>query len=539
MALDYFKIKSENELRYGTDIGRIGPMLLANRYDDRTHFIFELLQNAEDAFARRPDWEGSRAVKFSLSGGVLRVSHSGKAFDDRDVRGICGIAESTKDLTEIGRFGIGFKSVYAFTDRPEVHSGNEDFAIESFVWPTAITALGYQADETVFVLPLRKSDEGARTEIAEGLRRLGSRTLLFLRHIDEIDWSVDGGPSGLYVRGKPEEIDEDVYRIILLGEEQGKPEVEETWLLFSRVAKTLDGVIAGRVEIAFSIAHEKKSDRWLIGAVSDSPLVVFFPTMLPTHLGFLVQGPYRTTSITTKTAQRANLTNIFSQLFPIIRLYVAERCFGKSVDLDSEQVRTHLHRLELQEGIAKYLARKIGELTAERQVFEFEKADFKLSGTKPFSWRRNLPPLVAKRTVFNYVATYNPLERRFAEFLDKAADVVRFASLGTTEQGDSGTQFRVDYLKPSGAIGFYHPDWVVVQKAANDEVNWIIETKGRVWEGTEAKDDAIRYWCEQVSKSTGKPWRYARVNQPIFDTQKPKTLQEAAGGKGVSPLVLL
>lgn len=104
---------------------------------------------------------------------------------------------------------------------------------------------------------------------------------------------------------------------------------------------------------------------------------------------------------------------------------------------------------------------------------------------------------------------------------------------------DSGTQFRVDYLKPSGAIGFYHPDWVVVQKIADGEVNWIIETKGRVWEGTEAKDDAIRYWCEQVSKSTGKPWRYARVNQPIFDTQKPKTLQEATSGKGISSLVLL
>ena len=52
-------------------------------------------------------------------------------------------------------------------------------------------------------------------------------------------------------------------------------------------------------------------------------------------------------------------------------------------------------------------------------------------------------------------------EREFAQFLDSAKDVLRFASLGTTEQGESGTQFRVDYLKPSGAIGFYHPDWVV------------------------------------------------------------------------------
>ena len=50
MATDYAAIRAENERRYGTDIGRIGPMLLADRYDERAHFIFELLQNAEDAF---------------------------------------------------------------------------------------------------------------------------------------------------------------------------------------------------------------------------------------------------------------------------------------------------------------------------------------------------------------------------------------------------------------------------------------------------------------------------------------------------------
>ena len=52
MACDYGAIRRDNERRYGTDIGRIGPMLLADRYDDRTHFIYELLQNAEDALAR-------------------------------------------------------------------------------------------------------------------------------------------------------------------------------------------------------------------------------------------------------------------------------------------------------------------------------------------------------------------------------------------------------------------------------------------------------------------------------------------------------
>src|SRR5262249_25115332 len=146
-------------------------------------------------------------------------------------------------------------------------------------------------------------------------------------------------------------------------------------------------------------------------------------------------------------------------------------------------------------------------------------ADFRLSETRPFSWRRNLPPLEAKKTVFNYVATYNDFERRFAEFLDrKASDVLRFASLGTTEQGESGTQFRVDYLKPSGAIGFYHQDWVVVQKANAIEANGIIETKGRVWEGTAAKDAALAIWCERVSSATGAVWKYARINQTDFDS---------------------
>jgi type III restriction enzyme len=236
-------------------------------------------------------------------------------------------------------------------------------------------------------------------------------------------------------------------------------------------------------------------------------------------------------SITNKVIDRAKLSNRFAELYPSVRDYVATRCFGRTVELESDAVRSHLSRIEIQESVAKYLARKIAELTIDRRAIEFEQADFKLSQTKPFSWRRNLPPLVAKKTVFNYVATYNDFERRFAEFLDKnASDVLRFAALGTTEQGESGTQFRVDYLKPSGAVGFYHPDWVVVQKAEKGEVNWIVETKGRVWEGTTAKDDAIQEWCERISEETGRIWRYLRVNQTNFESRKPTALSQLDEG---------
>ena len=233
--------------------------------------------------------------------------------------------------------------------------------------------------------------------------------------------------------------------------------------------------------------------------------------------------------ITNKVIEHARLPNRFADLYPVVREYVATLCFGRRVDTDNEAFRSHLARPELQDGVAGYLARVISALTVEHRALEFDKADFRLSQTKPFSWRRDLPPLVARKTVFNYVATYNSFERSFAEFLDRAADVARFAALGTTEQGNSAGAFRVDYLKPSGAIGFYYPDWVAVQQGAAGEVNCIIETKGRVWEGTEQKDVAMQQWCQRVERESGVRWQYRRVNQSEFD-HRSTTLAELVEG---------
>jgi len=227
--------------------------------------------------------------------------------------------------------------------------------------------------------------------------------------------------------------------------------------------------------------------------------------------------------VQTKTARGLD----FHKLVPVVSRYVATRCFGKRIDPELQNVRSHLHRHDMQEAIAAYLASAIAQLTVERKALEFERADFKLSLTHPFTWRRDLPPLEARKTVFNYVATFNKFERRFAEFLDLASDVSRFAALGTTEQGDSGSEFKIDYLKPSGAVGYYHPDWAVVQRAGGRETFWIIETKGRLWADTGAKDRAMAEWCRRVSEKTGDDWRFKRIDQVGFDGQKPKTLAEA------------
>ena len=292
MALDYRKIRKDKEQEYGTKVGNYGR-LLANLYSDRVHFLFELLQNAEDALRERgSEWQGPRAVSFNLTKNELRFNHFGRPFNEADVRGICEIGESAKadDLTAIGRFGIGFKSVYAITDRPEIHSGPEDFAIENYVLPVAVPTIERGVDDTVFLLPLKSNGESTYDDIATGLIGLGASSLLFLRQIDEVQWHIDDGRSGHYLReSKP--LDEDIRRVTVVGQMFGQQDVSSEWLVFSRSVTRGEGSPTGHVEIAFFLDSDKQN----IQPVSDSRLVVFFPTTLETHLGFLMQGPYQTT----------------------------------------------------------------------------------------------------------------------------------------------------------------------------------------------------------------------------------------------------
>lgn len=89
--------------------------VLANElYSDPTHFITELLQNAED--------EGATNVSFELTDNELIFSHNAsKLFDFNDIRAISNFgdnAEKKEKPNAIERFGIGFKSVYSITDTP-------------------------------------------------------------------------------------------------------------------------------------------------------------------------------------------------------------------------------------------------------------------------------------------------------------------------------------------------------------------------------------------------------------------------------------
>ena len=103
--------------------------LLSNLYPDTAHFIYELLQNAEDAQASE--------VSFLLTNDSIVFIHNGRLFSPDDVDAITSIGSSAKkdDTTNIGEFGIGFKAVFSYTLTPAITSGEYNFRIRDMVVP--------------------------------------------------------------------------------------------------------------------------------------------------------------------------------------------------------------------------------------------------------------------------------------------------------------------------------------------------------------------------------------------------------------------
>ena len=303
MTIDIQKISTQIENTQEQQLQIALKMLFQDNYTERTHFIFELLQNAEDALERRSSqWTGSRTIKFDLVNDKLIVSHFGDPFNEEDVLGICSIGQSTKDsVRNIGRFGIGFKSVYVYTDRPEIHSGpkgsSTSFAIYNYNKPTDVQPLARDTDETIFVFPFKPGEEEkSYKEIANGLKNLGALALLFLHQIEEIRWTIGNDLSGNYLR-ETVHINEFTRRVKVIGQSSKAKAIHEEWLIFSKPIRKDNSSedsnlsIGSKVEIAFRLIPDTQT----IQPIKKSPLVVFFPTVYATGLGFLVQGPYKTT----------------------------------------------------------------------------------------------------------------------------------------------------------------------------------------------------------------------------------------------------
>lgn len=283
-------------------------------YTDKSHFVYELLQNAEDADATR--------IKFIQYPDRLEVFHDGKPFTTANLQGLCDIGKSDKanNLNQIGEFGVGFKSVFGVCDKVLLYSApdhfrdkpDEDsrpFAIEirDFINPEYISEEPMPSEYTTrFVFPyaIGRTFSGFTTKealvntLSRKLKNLGITTLLFMKNLKLIEYQIQLGEKpveGKYSLDK-KEINDHCLLVSAYGttdEKRSDGNSEETvsYLKFSRPVHKYP---QRTVDIAFSIRQDKDGSYQCIRA--KSPYVsVYFPTETESKLDFIVQGPYRTT----------------------------------------------------------------------------------------------------------------------------------------------------------------------------------------------------------------------------------------------------
>ena len=269
---NWVQISKENEFDFDS--------ILSGLYNDPSHFIYEILQNAEDAYAR--------AVRFELLNDRLDIHHDGRDFNFKDIEGITGIGISTKktDLTAIGKFGVGFKSVFAVTETPYISSGKYNIKIEDFVIPVEMTTDDREKG-TLIRLPFNhnlRAKEDVCNLIYKKLENIGLKTLLFLRNVEEIKWSSRQG-KGHYIKETKDL--EGAKKVTAISEKDS-----EEYIVIEKPIKIDDKTL--KVEVAYKLGKDKPGKE-IVMPESDSKLVVYFPTEKVTFLNFLVQGPYKTT----------------------------------------------------------------------------------------------------------------------------------------------------------------------------------------------------------------------------------------------------
>ena len=185
-------------------------LLADGLYSRDPHFIFELIQNAEDNSYDEPlpslsfwltkiDPTGSEG-----SDGALIIQNNETGFCLENVDALCAVGETTKQKAQgyIGEKGIGFKSVFRVTENPHIFSNGYHFCLPE---RDEQTGLGYimpqwinvpPADlnltQTHIILPLTKAEFGY-DKIEEMLLEIEPETILFLSKLQEFRITTDTG----------------------------------------------------------------------------------------------------------------------------------------------------------------------------------------------------------------------------------------------------------------------------------------------------------------------------------------------------------
>ncbi|MBQ8010311.1 MAG: hypothetical protein IJ265_02005, partial [Oscillospiraceae bacterium] len=275
--------------------------LLTDLYPDTAHFIYELLQNAEDMNAT--------AVRFILDDNGINFEHNGtkRDFNIADIDAITNIGhngQKKEDQTSIGKFGVGFKAVFAYTSTPTIHSGEYHFRIRDYFVPefSGVEKISTVDSDgtawTKFSFPFnnpKKPPAAAFRECQDGLKTLDASAVLFLQNIKKIEYMLPSGDIG-YV----ELTDEGNYHVTVTYKKPDEPtEYESHWLRFDRMVPMTDdqGKLKNLpIAIAFFLEYDAKQRERITPVKGGGRTFIYFPAEKEhSGLRFHINAPFAST----------------------------------------------------------------------------------------------------------------------------------------------------------------------------------------------------------------------------------------------------
>lgn len=185
----YFdKIRAESERRWGqleADPVLAGPWhQLFRQVQSPRHVLSELLQNADDAGARRT-W-------VRIEGDSFVFEHDGADFTEDQFASLCRFGFSNKrNLHTIGFRGVGFKSTFSLGDRVQVITPTLAVAFDKAHFTEPVWSNGGEKP-TRTVIRVAIADRNRRAQLEKNLAEWSANpsALLFFKSIKEL--TIDG-----------------------------------------------------------------------------------------------------------------------------------------------------------------------------------------------------------------------------------------------------------------------------------------------------------------------------------------------------------
>lgn len=231
--------------------------------------ITELVQNAADAIFR-----SGRAgrIKLILTDQYLYCANDGQEFNQAGIDAITHAYLSDKRGEEIGRYGLGFKSVLAVTDNPQVFSRSVSFHFGAPEAHAILTEIGARENELpILRLPtvmnaleainedatLQELTEWASTvvrlplqqhvELEEQLLAFQTQFLIFTPHVEKLSITIRRNDTQREIEHSCRSIGQSSYEL------QGPGLGTQKWAIFKRAHRPS---LAARQEVDNAIARK-------------------------------------------------------------------------------------------------------------------------------------------------------------------------------------------------------------------------------------------------------------------------------------------